>query len=107
MQIADSHWFKAVDSGTGEVVGYAGCLAPEGVKVSGGVSAGARVEGDGALPEIVDGESLGRWDGVLGEMKRECLGGREDVWCESFFFLLYFCCKQLMGEFTSRARILS
>lgn len=83
-------WFKAVDSDTGEVLGYTGILAPEQVKVLGGVVAGSGpANADGPLPEILNREWVDVVEREFGALKKRHLDGREDFWCESFFFWLF------------------
>lgn len=75
-------WFKAVDSESGEVLGFTGALAPE---VDAGAHAGAgALQIDGEVPEVVDREFMGRWERGLEGLKEECLGARRDYWCEFF-----------------------
>lgn len=80
MQRKGAHWFKAVDTSTGESVGFAGVVAPQ----------SEESKWDGKLSETMDGEWFGVYIGAVGGKKEGLLGGREDVWCE---FLCVFLLK--------------
>ena len=72
MQRAGAHWFKAVDSTTGESVGFAGVVAPHSEESS----------WDGKLSETMDEKWFNIYMGAVGEKKEALLEGREDVWCK-------------------------
>lgn len=72
MQRAGTHWFKAVNTTTGETVGFAGVVAPQ----------AEESKWDGKLSETMDEEWFKIYMGAVGEKKEALLGGREDVWCE-------------------------
>ena len=82
MQRAGAHWFKAIDTATGESVGFAGVVAPQ----------SEESKWDGKLSETMDGKWFGIYMGTVGGKKEALLGGREDVWCEYFEFLLTIGC---------------
>ncbi|KAM0719282.1 hypothetical protein Q7P37_005187 [Cladosporium fusiforme] len=81
MQGAGKFWFKAVDSETGEMIGYTGILAPEaGVKFNNVAVGAGSVEAEGGMPEIIDREWLVVWEGIMEELKERHLKGRDDYW---------------------------
>jgi len=71
-------WFKAVDSATGNLVGYVGMLAPE----------RSRPEPEtpddwfASTPANADLELFGVFVGKLEEMKEKVMGARDDYWCK-------------------------
>jgi hypothetical protein len=72
MQRAGAHWFKAVDTLTGESVGFAGVVAPQ----------SEESKWDGKLSETMDEKWFKIYMGAVGEKKEALLGRRDDVWCE-------------------------
>jgi hypothetical protein len=73
-------WFKAVDSASGDLVGYVGMLAPERSRPepeSDGVD-----EGLANAPTNADMVLFGVFVGRLEEMRERLMGGRGDYWCE-------------------------
>jgi hypothetical protein len=72
MQRAGAHWFKAIDTTTGESVGFAGVVAPQSEESS----------WDGRLSETMDEKWFNIYMGAVGKKKEALLAGREDVWCE-------------------------
>lgn len=80
-------WFKAVDAETGEVVGCTGLQAP-GPEEGEGEANGEVQE---AEPEIFNGEFMREWHEAMEKVRKECMGERQDYWCESFGFLLGSC----------------
>jgi hypothetical protein len=78
MQRAGTHWFKAVDSSTGENVGFAGVVAPENEKSA----------WDGKPTETMDEKWHKIYLEATTEKKEAALGGREDVWCKFLPVLL-------------------
>ena len=83
MQRAGTHWFKAVDTSTGENVGFAGVVAPQAEEST----------WNGKLSETMDEEWFKIYMGAVGEQKEALLRGREDVWC---MFFLFFCNDRLL-----------
>lgn len=74
MQRAGAHWFKAIDTTTGESVGFAGVVAPQSEESS----------WDGQLSETMDETWFNIYMGAVGKKKEALLAGRGDVWCESW-----------------------
>lgn len=72
MQRAGAHWFKAIDTATGESVGFAGVVAPQ----------SEESKWDGKLSETMDEKWFKIYMGAVGDKKEALLGGREDVWCK-------------------------
>ena len=72
MQRAGTHWFKAVDTATGEAVGFAGVVAPENEASA----------WDGTMSETIDEKWFAIYSQATTEKKEALLEGREDVWCE-------------------------
>jgi hypothetical protein len=71
-------WFKAVDSATGELVGYVGMVGPkrtrpEPPKID---------ENHAEVPANVDVELLGVFERTCEEMRKRHMGERDDYWCE-------------------------
>jgi hypothetical protein len=71
-------WFKAVDSATGNLVGYFGMLAPERSRPE----PETPDEGLASAPANADLELWGVFVGRLEEMREKLMGGRGDYWCE-------------------------
>jgi hypothetical protein len=71
-------WFKAVDSATGNLVGYVGMLAPERSRPG----PEAVDEGLASAPANADMALWGDFVGRLEEMRERCMGGRGDYWCK-------------------------
>ena len=72
-------WFKAVDSTTGDLVGYVGMLAPK----------KTRPEPEGSVdgwhasaPANTDLALFAVFVGKLEEMQEKLMGRRDDYWCE-------------------------
>ena len=72
MQRRGAHWFKAVDTTTGESVGFAGVVAPQ----------SEESKWDGKLSETMDAKWFEIYMGAVGGKKESLLEGREDVWCK-------------------------
>jgi hypothetical protein len=78
MQRRGAHWFKAVDTSTGESVGFAGVVAPQ----------SEESKWDGKLSETMDEKWFEIYMGAVGGKKESLLEGREDVWCKFCWCML-------------------
>jgi hypothetical protein len=78
MQRRGAHWFKAVDTTTGESVGFAGVVAPQ----------SEESKWNGKLSETMDEKWFGIYMSAVGGKKESLLGGREDVWCKFCWYVL-------------------
>jgi GNAT superfamily N-acetyltransferase len=72
-------WFKAVDSATGDLVGYVGMLAPKKTRPEPESSVG---EWHASAPANTDLELFAVFVGKLEEMQERLMGGRDDYWCK-------------------------
>jgi hypothetical protein len=73
-------WFKAIDSASGDLVGYVGMLAPERSRPEPG-SDGVD-EGLADAPANADMVLFGVFVGKLEEMRERLMGERRDYWCK-------------------------
>lgn len=72
-------WFKAVDSATGNLVGYVGMLAPKKTRPEPESSVD---EWHASAPANTDLELFAVFVGKLEEMQEKLMGGRDDYWCK-------------------------
>lgn len=75
------HWFKAVDTDSGAIVGYTGIMAPEAESVN-GLPEGKEPELNAATAAIMNKELYGEVERKLGEARERCMGARKDYWCK-------------------------
>jgi hypothetical protein len=73
-------WFKAVDSASGDLVGYVGMLAPE--RSRPGPESNGVDEGLADAPANADMVLFGVFVGKLEEMRERLMGERRDYWCK-------------------------
>jgi ribosomal protein S18 acetylase RimI-like enzyme len=72
-------WFKAVDSATGDLVGYVGMLAPKKTRPESESS----VDGwHASAPANTDLALFAAFVGKLEEMQERLMGRRDDYWCK-------------------------
>lgn len=75
-------WFKAVDSATGNLVGYVGMLAPKETRPE------VPSDTDGSHAEVpanVDVELLAVFERKCEEMQKRHMAGRDDYWCKTLY----------------------
>jgi hypothetical protein len=72
-------WFKAVDSATGDLVGYVGMVAPKESRPEPVKADESRAE----VPANVDLGLLGAFERKCEEMQKRHMGEWDDYWCES------------------------
>ena len=70
-------WFKAVDSATGDLIGYVGMVAPKKSRPE----PPKADENHAEVPANVDVELLGIFERKCEEMQEKLMGGRDDYWC--------------------------
>lgn len=76
------HYFKAVDDGTREVVGFVGMYAPEGFGGEAGWQSPA------PAPDFIDDDAQGEVRAKQRAAREKWVGPRGDVWCESVYLLM-------------------
>jgi hypothetical protein len=74
------HWFQAIDTETGEPVGFTGVLAPEKGKVKGLISSDVATEL--AMPACINKEVHDMVGETSERLRKEYMGDRDDYWCK-------------------------
>ena len=74
----DDHWYQAVDTETGEPLGFTGILAPEKGKKKGLLSADVGTE----LPACINREVHKMVGEVSDQLRKQHMGDRDDFWCK-------------------------
>lgn len=77
------HWFKAIDSETGNLVGYTGAAAPE--KEEQPKTTTSILEHLTEAPATIDRELAAAAERELEEVKKRNVGDRKDLWCKSIW----------------------
>lgn len=80
MTVPGKHWFKAVDSATGNLVGYVGMLAPKKTRAE---MPSDVDESRAEVPANVDVELLAVFERKCEEMQKRHMEGRDDYWCKT------------------------
>ncbi|QIW95100.1 hypothetical protein AMS68_000618 [Peltaster fructicola] len=73
---SDAHWHKAVDTDTGEIVGFTGIIEPNNAEIDEAFNAQHKDH----LPEIVDGPLFAEHAAKMSTTKERLLGDRNDFW---------------------------
>jgi hypothetical protein len=79
------HWYQAIDTETGEPVGYTGILAPEKGKTKGLFA--ADVETELPMPACINKEVHDMVAETSDRLRKEYMGVRGDYWCKFLTFL--------------------
>jgi hypothetical protein len=73
----DDHWHQAIDTETGEPLGFTGIMAPEKGKKKGLLDADTGTE----LPACINREIHKMVGEVSGQLRKQHMGDRDDYWC--------------------------
>lgn len=73
------HWFQAIDTETGEPIGFTGILAPEKGKTKGVFS--SDVAPELVMPACINKEISDMVAETSDRLRKEYMGGRDDYWC--------------------------
>jgi hypothetical protein len=73
----DDHWYQAIDTETGEPLGFTGIMAPEKGKKKGLLDADTGME----LPACINREVHKMVGEVSGQLRKQHMGDRDDYWC--------------------------
>jgi hypothetical protein len=76
----DDHWFQALDTETGEPLGYTGIMAPEKGKKKGLFSADVATEL--VMPACINKEIHDMVAETSDRLRKEYMGDRDDYWCK-------------------------
>ena len=79
MEGPHDHWYQAIDTETGEPLGYTGILAPEKGKTKGLIS--ADVAAELVMPSCINKEIHDMVAETSDRLRKEYMGDRDDYWC--------------------------